>query len=63
MSEPTTGGKIPLTLQLSAEVAARLKLAAEAQRRPATELAAELLDRHLPRPSSPVAKKGAIPYS
>ena len=63
MPEPSTAGKIPLTLHLTAEVAARLKSAAETQRRPAAELAADLLDRYLPRPPGSGAKKGGIPYS
>ena len=63
MPEPSTGGKIPLTLHLTAEVAARLKSAAETQRRPAADLAADLLDRYLPRPPSSGPKKGSIPYS
>ena len=63
MSEPSVSGKIPLTLHLPVEVAARLKQAAEAQRRPAADLAADLLDRHLPRPPAGGPKKGSIPYS
>ena len=63
MAEPSTGGKIPLTLQLSPEVAARLKLAAERQQRPAAEFAADLLDRSLPRSPSSGPPKGSIPYS
>ena len=63
MTEPSTAGKIPLTLHLTADVAARLKLAAETQRRPAADLAADLLDRYLPRPPSSGPKKGSIPYS
>jgi hypothetical protein len=63
MTEQHTSGKIPITLQLSAEVAARLKLAAETQRRPAAELAAELLDRYLPRLPTGGPQKGNIPYS
>jgi hypothetical protein len=59
MAEPSQSGKIPLTLQLPAEVAARLKMAAETQKRPAAELAVDLLDRYLPR----VQQKGTIPYS
>ena len=62
MAEPGSG-KIPLTLHLSAEVAARLKLAADAQKRPATELAVDLLDRYLPRSPAGGQKKGNIPYS
>ncbi len=63
MTQPTTGDKIPVTLHLSADVAARLKMAAEAQKRPAADLAAELLDRHLPRPQTGGPKRGSIPYS
>jgi len=63
MAEPTSGGKIPLTLHLPAEVAVRLKLAAETQKRPAPELAVELLDRFLPRLPAGGQKKGSIPYS
>ena len=53
--------KIALTIYLSADVAGRLKLAAEAQKRPAIDLVAELLDRHLPRPQT--GPKSAIAYS
>jgi hypothetical protein len=63
MAEPSPSGKIPLTLQLSAELAARLKLAAETQRRPAAELAVDLLERYLPRRPSGDAHKGSIPYA
>jgi hypothetical protein len=63
MVEPSTAGKIPLTLHLTAELAARLKLAAETQRRPAADLAADLLDRYLPRSPASGPKKGGIPYS
>lgn len=55
--------KIPVTVYLSAEVAARLKLAAETQKRAAADLAAELLDRYLPRTPTAGPKKGSIPYS
>ena len=58
-SRPTE--KIPVTIYLSTEVAGRLKLAADAQKRSATELVADLLDRHLPRPQS--GPKSSIPYS
>ena len=63
MTQPTTGDKIPVTLHLSTDVAKRLKMAAEAQKRPAADLAAELLDRHLPRPQVGGPKKGSIPYA
>jgi hypothetical protein len=59
MAEPAGSGKIPLTLQLPAEVAARLKMAAETQKRPAAELAVDLLDRYLPR----TQQKRGIPYA
>jgi hypothetical protein len=62
MSEQRPTAKIPLTIHLSADVAIRLKLAAEAQKRSAVDLAAELLDRHLPRPQTGGPKK-SIPYS
>lgn len=62
MTEPSSV-KIPLTLQLPADVAARLKLAAEAQKRPAAELAVDLLDQFLPRLPASGQKKGGIPYS
>jgi hypothetical protein len=63
MVDCNEAGKLPLTIYLSAEVAARLKSAADAQRRSATDLAAELLDRYLPRPPSSGPKKGSIPYA
>ena len=52
MSEPQPPEKIPLTIYLSADVAGRLKLAAEARKRSAADLAADLLDHHLPRPQT-----------
>jgi hypothetical protein len=52
-----------LTLHLPAELAVRLKVAAEAQKRPATEVAIDLLDRFLPRVPAGGQKKGGIPYS
>jgi hypothetical protein len=62
MAQPSGSDKIPLTLHLSADVARRLQLAAEARKRPAADLAAELLDRHLPRVPSG-EQKGNIPYA
>lgn len=62
MAEPAPTGKIPITLQLPAELAARLKTAAENQRRPAAELAVELLERYLPKPPGAGTKKSSIPY-
>ncbi len=63
MGEQNTGGKIPLTIYLSAEVAARLTQTAERQKRPAPDVAVELLERHLPRSSAAGAKPGNIPYA
>jgi hypothetical protein len=63
MAEQDTSKKIPLTLHLSADVAVRLKLAAETQRQAAADLAADLLDRYLPRLPTGGPKKGSIPYS
>jgi hypothetical protein len=63
MPQPTGPEKVPLMLHLSPEVARRLMLAAETQRRPAADLAADLLDRYLPRVPPAGAKKGSIPYS
>ncbi len=63
MTQPTSGEKIPLTVYLSPEVAKRLKAASETQRRPAAELAADLLDRYLPRLPGAGQQKGSIPYA
>jgi len=62
MSEPSAADKILLTIPLSAEVAGRLKLAAETRKRSAVEVVAELLERHLPRPRTGPAKN-KIPYT
>jgi hypothetical protein len=62
MTQPSAE-KIPLTIQLSPDVAKRLKAAAEAQKRPAADVAADLLDRHLPRPPAGGQPKGVIPYA
>jgi hypothetical protein len=63
MTQPTAGEKIPLTVNLSPEVARRLKAASEAQKRSAADLAADLLDRYLPRLPAAGQQKGSIPYS
>ena len=63
MEEQNTSGGIPVTLHLSAELAARLERAANAQKRAAADVAVALLDRHLPRPSTAGPKQGSIPYS
>jgi hypothetical protein len=60
MAEPNAGATIQLTLYLSPDIARRLKLAAESQKRPAADLVADLLDRHLPQAQS---GKGKIPYT
>jgi hypothetical protein len=62
MTQPNSTQKVPLTLQISPEVAQRLMLAAETQRRVASELAADLLDRYLPKLPTAGPKK-SIPYS
>jgi hypothetical protein len=63
MGEQPSRGRILLALHLSPELAARLKLAAETQRRSAGELAVDLLDRYLPRTPAEGVKKVNIPYS
>lgn len=63
MPDKNSPEKIPLTLHLSADMAARLKVAAERQQQTAADVAIELLDRYLPRPSTAMPKKGSIPYS
>jgi hypothetical protein len=63
MPEKPLADKIVLTLHLPADVAQRLKWASEAQKRPAAELAADLLDRYLPRTPPGGPKKGTIPYT
>ncbi len=50
-------------MHVSPDVAARLKQAAEAQKRSPAEVAAELLGRHLPHPQTGGPKKLNIPYS
>jgi hypothetical protein len=62
MAEQNAGAKVPLTIHLSPELAARLKAAAEGQKRPAADVVAELLDRFLPRTAGG-GKKGGIPYA
>ena len=63
MAEPSASRKIPLTLQLSADVAARLQAVAELQKRSAADLAVDLLDRNLPRLQTGESKKKKIPYT
>jgi hypothetical protein len=53
-----------LTIYLSGEVAQRLKLAAVSQKRAASDIVAEMLDRHLPRLEARGATRGPkIPYT
>lgn len=54
-----TPQKFALTLMLPPEVAKRLQMLAETQKRSAAEVAIDVLDRNLPRPSS----KPKIPYT
>jgi hypothetical protein len=62
MPEHRPTEKMPIPLQLSPDVARRLKLAAEGRKLSPADLAADLLDRYLPRPQ-PGGPKGNIPYS
>lgn len=63
MAERSPNERLAITLELPPDVARRLMLAAEAQKRPVADVAINLLDRHLPRPQSGEAKKASIPYS
>jgi hypothetical protein len=60
MAEPRGNEKIPLTIYLNADMAARLQMAAEAQKRAAAELVLDMLDRTLPQIR---AAKTKIPYT
>ena len=62
MPEPNTKNKYPLTIYMDAELAKRLAVAAEAQKRPAEDLVVTLLDRSLPRLRTG-SSKGKIPYT
>jgi hypothetical protein len=61
--QSNAGEKIPLTVYLSADLVKRLKVAEATQKRPAADLAADLLDRYLPRLPTGGPQKGSIPYS
>jgi hypothetical protein len=63
MTEKSPTEKFPLTIHLSPDVAKRLMAAAETQKRPVAEVAADLLDRHLPRLPGSGSPKGKIPYT
>ncbi|MGA2035132.1 MAG: hypothetical protein ABSG68_23030 [Thermoguttaceae bacterium] len=62
MAEPSPADRLAITLSLSPELARRLMLAAEAQKRPVTQVVLDLLDRHLP-PADAGGKKVKIPYT
>jgi hypothetical protein len=62
MPEQNTKDKFPLTIYMDADLAKRLAVAAEAQKRPAADLVVEMLDRSLPRLQTG-SSKGKIPYT
>ncbi len=62
MPEPNTKGKFPLTIYMDAELAKRLAVAAESQKRPPEDLVIDMLDRSLPRLQTG-SSKGNIPYT
>jgi hypothetical protein len=62
MPEKPPSDKVPLTLYLKAELAQRLQWQAETRNLPAADVAADLLDRYLPR-NPPGPKRGSIPYT
>jgi hypothetical protein len=62
MAEKSIADKYPLTIYLSADVAKRLMAVAESQKRTTADLAADLLDRNLPRLQPGGPTKGKIPY-
>jgi len=62
MPEQDTKGKFPLTLYMDADLAKRLAVAAEAQKRSAADLVTNILDRNLPRLQSG-SSKAKIPYT
>ena len=63
MADKPAPDKVPLTIYLSADVARRLMAMAESRKRPAADLAADLLDSNLPRTPSAGPQKGKIPYT
>jgi len=62
MPEQDTKGKFPLTIYMDADLAKRLAVAAEGQKRSAADLVVNILDRNLPRLQSG-SGKGKIPYT
>lgn len=64
MSQKSPDAENRLIVDLPAEVAKRLKLAASRQNRAASDVAAELLSKHLPRLEPGEPKKATkIPYT
>ena len=61
MPEPNTKGKFPLTIYMDADLAKRLAVAAEGQKRPPEDLVIDTLDRTLPRLQT--GSKEKIPYT
>ena len=61
MPEQNTKGKFPLTIHMDADLAKRLAVTAEGQKRPAEDLVIDMLDRSLPQLLS--SGKGKIPYT
>jgi len=62
MTEFSNRDTFSLTLHMNADLAKRLAVAAEAQKRSAEDLAIDILDRHLPRLQTG-SGKGKIPYT
>jgi hypothetical protein len=62
MPEQDTKGKFPLTIYMDADLAKRLAVAAEAQKRAAADLVVNILDRSLPRLQGGSSKE-KIPYT
>ncbi len=61
MAQPPAD-RLSLTLSLSPDLARRLMQVAEAQKRPAAQVALDLLDRNLPQ-ADDGQKKSKIPYT
>ena len=64
MAKKDLDEKDRLTIYLPADVAQRLKLVAVSQKRAASDVVAEMLDKHLPHLEVRETKKGPkIPYT
>jgi hypothetical protein len=61
MPEQSTKGKFPLTIYMGTDLAKRLAVAAETQKRPPEDLVIDTLDRTLPRLQT--GSKEKIPYT